>query len=56
MPEQTLHQRLIEELLSGRVSLTPREEAAKQEILKLRGQHSPKLSTPPDQEGKKSGK
>jgi hypothetical protein len=34
----TLHEQLIEELLYGNVVRTPREEAARNEILKLRGQ------------------
>lgn len=34
----SLHEQLIEELLNGNTVRTPREEAARNEILKLRGQ------------------
>ena len=33
----TLHEQLIQELLHGNTTRTPREEAARLEILKLRG-------------------
>lgn len=36
MTEETLHQRLIRELMDDRTSLSPREHAARNEILALR--------------------
>lgn len=43
----SLHEQLIEELLYGNVVRTPREEAARNEILKLRGNNKPLVAEGP---------
>jgi len=42
-----LHKKLIDELLSGKVSLSPREQAAVNEIEALREQLAPKAEKKP---------
>lgn len=43
----SLHEKLIDELLYGNVVRTPREEAARNEILKLRGNNKPLVAEGP---------
>lgn len=50
-----LHEQLIDELLYGNVVRTPREEAARNEILKLRGNNKPLVAESPKGRQVKAG-